>query len=151
PVEARPHQPPPIPSAPVQPAPEAERLETQPEVRPQPPKPTRVELPTPTTPPVKPAGARPETKEQAPAAAQPTPPSQPQKPEPVKYGPTGRVIELPLPRIEIRQADPRDRFATRDARGQLPQRREQPGQRDRFQQQKKKAQPGKKQKQTLIT
>src|SRR5581483_6698820 len=92
-----------------------------------------------------------------PATAQPSAeakPEAPKKEEPVKYGPTGRVIELPLPRIEIRQADPRDRFAQRDTRTLPGQRREMPGQRDRFgrpQQGKKKAQVGKKQKQTQIT
>jgi translation initiation factor IF-2 len=78
----------------------------------------------------------------------------PKKPEPVKYGPTGRVIELPKPRYEITQADNRDRFAPRDARGPQTQRREAPGQRDRFgrpQQGKKRAQVGKKQQHTQIT
>ena len=42
----------------------------------------------------------------------------PAKPEPQKLGPTGRVIELPPPRIEIRQADPR---LARDPRGVLRQ------------------------------
>jgi translation initiation factor IF-2 len=80
--------------------------------------------------------------------------AKPKQDEPVKYGPTGRVIELPLPRIEIRQADPRDRFAQqRQQPGGLPgQRRDtRGGQHDRFAQQKKKAQPGKKQKSTQIT
>ncbi|HEX4462437.1 MAG TPA: translation initiation factor IF-2 N-terminal domain-containing protein, partial [Polyangia bacterium] len=80
--------------------------------------------------------------------------SEPKKPEPVRLGPTGRVIELPLPRIEIRQAPPSDRFA-RDTRPMPGQRRDAPGgQRDRFgrqQQGKKKPQIGKKQKQTQIT
>ncbi len=80
--------------------------------------------------------------------------SEPKKPEPVRLGPTGRVIELPLPRIEIRQATPSDRFA-RDTRPMPGQRRDAPGgQRDRFgrqQQGKKKPQIGKKQKQTQIT
>ncbi|HWE27561.1 MAG TPA: translation initiation factor IF-2, partial [Polyangia bacterium] len=83
--------------------------------------------------------------------------TEPKKEEPVKFGPTGRVIELPLPRIEIRQADPRDRFTQQRPGGGMPgQRRDMPGggQRDRFgrqQQGKKKPQLGKKQKQTQIT
>jgi translation initiation factor IF-2 len=96
-----------------------------------------------------------------PPAASAPPPSasadisgEPKKPEPVRLGPTGRVIELPLPRIEIRQATPSDRFA-RDTRPMPGQRRDAPGgQRDRFgrqQQGKKKPQIGKKQKQTQIT
>jgi translation initiation factor IF-2 len=97
-------------------------------------------------------GEKPAEEKPAAAAAAAELPTGPKKEEPIKYGPTGRVIELPLPRIEIRQADPRDRFQTRDARGQMPgQRRDMPGQRDRFQPGKKKAQAGKKQKQTLIT
>jgi translation initiation factor IF-2 len=96
----------------------------------------------------------------APSSAAPTAageqPVVPPKKEEHRLGPTGRVIELPLPRIEIRQADPRDRFAgQRDTRSVVPgQRREMPGSRDRFgrpQQGKKKAQVGKKQKQTQIT
>ena len=80
---------------------------------------------------------------------------EPKKDEPIKFGPTGRVIELPLPRIEIRQATPGDRFA-RDTRPMPGQRRDMPGggPRDRFgrqQQGKKKPQIGKKQKQTQIT
>jgi translation initiation factor IF-2 len=81
------------------------------------------------------------------------PEAEPKKEEP-KFGPTGRVIELPLPRIEIRQADPRDRFAQqRQQPGGMPgQRRDtRGGGHDRFAQQKKKAQPGKKQKSTQIT
>jgi translation initiation factor IF-2 len=99
-------------------------------------------------------------KEEAPAAppaaaAAPTPAAEPPKKEETRLGPTGRVIELPLPRIQITERDPRDRFAQqRDTRapGSLPgmQRRE-PGGRDRFQVGKKKAQVGKKQKQTQIT
>ena len=56
---------------------------------------------------------------------QPTPPpvaapteSVPTRPEAPKLGPTGRMIELPPPRIEIRQADPR---LARDPRGVLRQ------------------------------
>ncbi|MDB4968420.1 MAG: translation initiation factor [Myxococcales bacterium] len=86
---------------------------------------------------------------------QPAVPTEPKKPEPVKFGPTGRMIELPLPRIEIRQAQPSDRFA-RDTRAMPGQRRDMPGggPRDRFgrqQQGKKKPQIGKKQKSTQIT
>ena len=81
--------------------------------------------------------------------------TEPPKKEETKFGPTGRVIELPLPRIEITQRDPRDKFANqRDTRAMPGQRREMPGSRDRFgrpQQGKKKAQVGKKQKQTQIT
>ncbi|HXU67699.1 MAG TPA: translation initiation factor IF-2 [Polyangia bacterium] len=97
---------------------------------------------------------------QAPATAAPTAAPgttvEPKKEEPVKFGPTGRVIELPLPRIEIRQADPRDRFAQqRPGGGGMPgQRRDTRGPQDRFgrgQQGKKKPQLGKKQKQTQIT
>ena len=81
--------------------------------------------------------------------------TEPPKKEETKFGPTGRVIELPLPRIEITQRDPRDKFANqRDTRSMPGQRREMPGSRDRFgrpQQGKKKAQVGKKQKQTQIT
>jgi len=89
-----------------------------------------------------------------PAAASAVPPAQPKKEE-TRLGPTGRVIELPLPRIQITERDPRDRFQQqRDTRmpGSMPgmQRRE-PGGRDRFQVGKKKAQVGKKQKQTQIT
>ncbi|HEY2745234.1 MAG TPA: translation initiation factor IF-2 [Polyangia bacterium] len=96
-----------------------------------------------------------EARGEAPATAAPA--TEPKKDEPVKFGPTGRVIELPLPRIEIRQADPRDRFAQQRPGGGMPgQRRDMPGggQRDRFgrqQQGKKKPQLGKKQKQTQIT
>ena len=85
-------------------------------------------------------------------------PEKPSAPEPVKYGPTGRMIELPAPRIEITQ---RDRFGAQNTRGvPVPgtQRREMPGagaQRDRFGRQqlgKKKVQlAGKKQKTTQIT
>jgi translation initiation factor IF-2 len=106
--------------------------------------------PTPSPSMSRPAAEAPKAPTAEPAAA-----AAPKKEEPVKYGPTGRVIELPLPRIEITQRDPRDRFANqRDARSLPGQRREAPGQRDRFgrqQQGKKKAQVGKKQKQTQIT
>jgi hypothetical protein len=53
----------------------------------------------------------------------------------------------------ITERDPRDRFAQQRDLRPLPgmQRREMPGQRDRFQPAKKKAQVGKKQKQTQIT
>jgi translation initiation factor IF-2 len=110
--------------------------------------------------PVAPPPAREPEPAEAPAAAAsasaPSGEARPVEPrrEEVKYGPTGRVIELPLPRIEITQRDPRDRFAQRDTRALPGQRREMPGQRDRFgrqQQGKKKAQVGKKQKQTQIT
>ncbi|MFI5288465.1 MAG: translation initiation factor IF-2, partial [Polyangia bacterium] len=91
-----------------------------------------------------------ERPEARPAEAKPA--TEPKKDEPTRLGPTGRVIELPLPRIEIRQADPRDRFAARDTRTMPGQRREMPGGRhDRFQPGKKRAQAGKKQKQTQIT
>jgi translation initiation factor IF-2 len=155
PVETRPVTPPPA------------RVETPPAAQAQPPAaqptpPARVETPAPAqptaqaptaTPPAQPTAAAP-----PPAAVQstghPTPVAQP--PGPPKLGPTGRVIELPLPRIQITERDPRDRFAQqRDMRapGSMPgmQRREKPGQRDRFQPGKKKAQVGKKQKQTQIT
>jgi translation initiation factor IF-2 len=87
------------------------------------------------------------------------PSTEPKKDEPVKFGPTGRVIELPLPRIEIRQADPRDRFTQQRPGGPgggMPgQRRDtRGGPSDRFgrqQQGKKKPQLGKKQKSTQIT
>ncbi len=84
---------------------------------------------------------------------EPTTPQGPKKDEPIKYGPTGRVIELPAPRIEIRQADPSSRF-TQQRQHQVPgQRRDtRPGGGgDRWGNQKKKAQPGKKQKSTQIT
>ena len=98
-----------------------------------------------------------EAKGETQAPATPAAPTEPKKDEPVKFGPTGRVIELPLPRIEIRQADPRDRFTQARPGGGMPgQRRDMPGggQRDRFgrqQQGKKKPQLGKKQKSTQIT
>ncbi|MGZ3442689.1 MAG: translation initiation factor IF-2 N-terminal domain-containing protein, partial [Polyangia bacterium] len=88
---------------------------------------------------------------------EPQAPAQPKKDEPVKFGPTGRVIELPLPRIEIRQADPSSRFTQqRPGGGGMPgQRRDtRGGPSDRFgrgQQGKKKPQLGKKQKSTQIT
>jgi translation initiation factor IF-2 len=98
-----------------------------------------------------------EAKGEPQAPATPGATTEPKKEEPVKFGPTGRVIELPLPRIEIRQADPRDRFTQQRPGGGMPgQRRDMPGggQRDRFgrqQQGKKKPQLGKKQKSTQIT
>ena len=103
-------------------------------------------------PPVEREAPRVEAKAEGPAPA-----PEPKKDEPVKFGPTGRMIELPLPRIEIRQADPRDRFTQARPGGGMPgQRRDMPGggQRDRFgrqQQGKKKPQLGKKQKSTQIT
>jgi translation initiation factor IF-2 len=113
-------------------------------------------VPTPPPPVVTPEPSRVEAKTTTAAPAPEAPkPVEPKKEEPVKFGPTGRVIELPLPRIEIRQAQPSDRFA-RDTRPMPGQRRDMPGggQRDRFgrqQQGKKKPQIGKKQKQTQIT
>jgi translation initiation factor IF-2 len=110
---------------------------------------------TPAPPVTSPPPAQPEPPRVEARATTPEPPKAEPKKQEVKFGPTGRVIELPLPRIEIRQAQPTDRFA-RDTR-QLPgQRRDMPGggQRDRFgrqQQGKKKPQLGKKQKQTQIT
>jgi translation initiation factor IF-2 len=111
------------------------------------------------TPPRGPETPRVEAKSGQTAAPAGTPgaTTEPKKDEPVKFGPTGRVIELPLPRIEIRQAAPSDRFAQQRPGGGMPgQRRDMPGggQRDRFgrqQQGKKKPQLGKKQKQTQIT
>ncbi|HEX6837823.1 MAG TPA: translation initiation factor IF-2, partial [Polyangia bacterium] len=112
----------------------------------------------PTSPPVVQAPPKEEApRVEAKAEPQAPAPTEPKKEEPVKFGPTGRVIELPLPRIEIRQADPRDRFAQqRPGGGAMPgQRRDTRGPGgDRFgrqQQGKKKPQLGKKQKQTQIT
>jgi len=98
-----------------------------------------------------------EAKGEPQAPAVPGSTTEPKKDEPVKFGPTGRVIELPLPRIEIRQADPRDRFTQQGPGGPggMPgQRRDTRGPQDRFgrqQQGKKKPQLGKKQKSTQIT
>jgi translation initiation factor IF-2 len=138
--------------------------------------PARVEPPRPVAPPQRHVVTQPSAPQPTARAAQPSSPTthemrataqtaapaspeakpEPKKEEPVKFGPTGRVIELPLPRIEIRQAQPTDRFA-RDTRSMPGQRRDQPGGggRDRFgrnqPQGKKKPQVGKKQKQTQIT
>jgi translation initiation factor IF-2 len=100
-----------------------------------------------------PATSAPTAQKESPAV-EAKPETPPAAKEPVKYGPTGRVIELPLPRIEIRQADPRDRFTQqRHTPGAPGQRRDtRPGGGgDRWGNQKKKAQPGKKQKSTQIT
>ncbi len=83
-----------------------------------------------------------------------TVPSVPAKPEPVKYGPTGRVIELPVQRYEIRQADPSNRFTNTRSPQVIPgQRRDtRTSPQDRYAQARKKQAPQKgKQKQTQIT
>jgi len=109
------------------------------------------------TPPVAPPSREEAPRVEAKAVPTAPTPTEPKKDEPVKFGPTGRVIELPLPRIEIRQADPRDRFTQQrpGGPGGMPgQRRDTRGPQDRFgrqQQGKKKPQLGKKQKSTQIT
>src|SRR5581483_2194855 len=112
-------------------------------------KPAAPSTPASTEKPAAPAAEKPAA---PPAAAKPEAPAAKEEP---RLGPTGRVIELPLPLIEIRQADPRERFQRTDVRQPTPgMRHDGPGMRqsrDRFAQQKKKAQPGKKQKQTQIT
>ncbi len=91
------------------------------------------------------------------ASSSAAPAQAPVKDEPVKYGPTGRVIELPAPRIEITQRDARERLVTRDVRSLPGQRREGPASRDRFSQakqahgKKKAVISGKKQNTTQIT
>ena len=92
---------------------------------------------------------------QAPAVAGAT--AEPKKDEPVKFGPTGRVIELPLPRIEIRQAR-----SARSLRAAASRRPRMPGQRRdtpragaiasaASSRARRRPQLGKKQKQTQIT
>jgi translation initiation factor IF-2 len=158
-VEPRP-TPPPVVKAPEPPpvvkAPEPSRIEVKPQA-PRPTPPPVVKAPQPPRVEVRAAAATTTPPASAEAKPGPTPAPAPKKEEPVKFGPTGRVIELPLPRIEIRQAPASDRFA-RDTRSIPGQRRDMPGgggQRDRFgrnqPQGKKKPQVGKKQKQTLIT
>jgi translation initiation factor IF-2 len=96
-------------------------------------------------------GQRPGVEARAEAAESEARPAD-KKEEPVKFGPTGRVIDLPHLRQPIIQVTERDPRAARQMRD-LSQKRDLSG-RDRFgrqQQGKKKAVAGKKQKQTMIT
>jgi translation initiation factor IF-2 len=160
--------------------PERPEQPSKPEVAPVEPK--RVEAPAataePTTVPAE-AQAKTEATEQAAAQAKvesvekievttpkapvpvPPPTVTPPAKEEVRLGPTGRVIELPLPRIEIRQADPRG--ISRDPRGALAAKGPQPytggptgrdrfgGRRDQRGGKKMQMPAGKKGKQTQIT
>ncbi len=106
-----------------------------------------------------PVAARPEAPKPAEpvaAAAAPTTPPLPvgpKKEEPIKFGPTGRVIDLPHLRQPIIQITDRGAVPGQRTVRDLSQKRDMSG-RDRFARQpagKKRAQAGKKQKATLIT